>query len=114
MDVERYRELLLDERQRVADTLDSLRVEHSTREDDEIPETGIADTASVTIDRELDLSIEGTTSGMLRAIDDALARIEDGTYGSCSRCGRTITEERLEAMPYATLCIDCKREEERG
>ena len=71
VDVEHYRELLVDERQRVADALAYLRVEHSAREDEEIPETGIADTASVTIDREVDLSIEGTTSGMLRAIDAA-------------------------------------------
>jgi DnaK suppressor protein len=114
LDVTRYRELLEDERQRVSDALAYLRVEHAAREDEEIPESGIADTASVTIDREVDLSLEGTTSGMLRAIDEALARIDDGTYGRCARCGQPIAEERLEAVPYATLCIDCKRKEERG
>ena len=48
------------------------------------------------------------------AIDAALQRIEAGTYGKCVNCGAPIPEERLEAMPWATLCIDCKRKEERG
>ena len=51
---------------------------------------------------------------MFVAIDAALARIDAGTYGTCERCGRPIGQERLEAIPYATLCIDCKREVERG
>lgn len=114
MNVDHYRDMLLDERKRVSEALAYLQVEHATREDEEIPETGIADTASVTISREVDLSIEGTTSGVLREIDAALGRIEAGTYGTCSRCGQPIAEERLEAMPYATLCIACKRAEERG
>ena len=41
-------------------------------------------------------------------------RIEDGTYGTCENCGQAIDVERLEAMPWATLCIDCKRKAERG
>jgi RNA polymerase-binding protein DksA len=114
VNLERYRDLLLAERRHVAETLESLRVEHAAAQDDEIPETGMADTASVTIDREVDISIENTTSGMLHAIDAALGRIEDGSYGRCSRCGQQIAEDRLEAVPYATLCIDCKRKEERG
>jgi DnaK suppressor protein len=49
----------------------------------------------------------------LAHIDAALRRIEDGTYGSCENCGKPISPERLEAMPWATLCIDCKRLAER-
>jgi RNA polymerase-binding transcription factor DksA len=45
---------------------------------------------------------------------DALDRIEDGTFGKCVRCGRQIAEERLEAIPYATRCIDCQRLAERA
>lgn len=114
MDVEKYRELLLAERQRVAEALAYLQVEHAAAQADEIPETGIADTASVTIDREVDFSVEGTASGVLRAIDEALARIEDGTYGRCLSCGQPIAQERLEVVPYTRLCIECKRKEERG
>ena len=50
----------------------------------------------------------------MRDIDVALGRIDAGTYGTCARCGNAIPEERLDAVPYATLCLDCKRIEERG
>lgn len=43
----------------------------------------------------------------VRLIDAALARIKDGSYGLCVRCGEQIPEKRLEALPYATTCVDC-------
>jgi DnaK suppressor protein len=58
--------------------------------------------------------LEDNAEHLLSSIDAALARIEDGTYGRCERCGEPIAEERLEALPYATRCIECKRLEERG
>jgi RNA polymerase-binding transcription factor DksA len=51
---------------------------------------------------------------VLEEIDLALDRIEEGTYGTCAVCGREIPEERLAAVPYATLCIDDRRKQERG
>jgi DnaK suppressor protein len=51
---------------------------------------------------------------VLAAIDSALRRIDEGSFGTCERCEQPIAEARLEAMPYATKCIDCKRLEERG
>jgi RNA polymerase-binding protein DksA len=51
---------------------------------------------------------------VLSEIDGALMRIEDGTYGTCTNCGREIPEQRLEANPWASLCIDCKRKAEGG
>lgn len=114
MNVDRFRELLLDERKRVADALDFLHEENSVSQDDEIPETGDADTATVTFDREMELTLEENSAHVLAEIDGALARIDAGTYGICQSCGGPIAEERLEAMPYATLCIDCRRREERG
>jgi DnaK suppressor protein len=47
-------------------------------------------------------------------MDAALRRIDDGSYGMCGSCGQPIAEERLEALPWTTRCIDCKRREERG
>jgi DnaK suppressor protein len=44
----------------------------------------------------------------------ALARIADGTYGTCAVCGAEIPEERLDAVPYATLCIEDRRKQEQG
>ena len=51
---------------------------------------------------------------MLEEIRRALERIEIGTYGTCARCQRPIAEARLNALPYANRCIDCRRLEERG
>lgn len=48
----------------------------------------------------------------LRAVEAALARIGTGKYGRCLKCGKRIPEERLNAIPYAVLCIDCKNQEE--
>jgi DnaK suppressor protein len=114
VNVERFRELLLEERKRVSDAIDYLHHENSGSLEDEAPETGLADTATVTVDREMDFSLEENSHHLLTEIDAALARIDDGTFGKCARCGKPIGEERLEAMPYATLCIDDKRLEERG
>jgi DnaK suppressor protein len=73
----------------------------------------MADTATETVDREIGHTLEASDGRLLAAIDAALARIEVGTYGICVNCGARIPPERLEAMPWATLCIDCKRKEER-
>jgi DnaK suppressor protein len=47
----------------------------------------------------------------LAEVNKALERIEEGTYGICTNCGKNILPERLEALPYAELCIDCQRQE---
>ena len=73
------------------------------------PGDHIADSASETYMRELDEGLEENADHLLAEIDAALARIDDGSYGSCTRCGRPIGIERLEAVPYATLCIEDKR-----
>ena len=74
----------------------------------------MADTATETVEREIGNTLEEHDERLLEAIDAALGRIDAGTYGKCVNCGAPIPEERLEAMPWATLCIDCKRKEERG
>ncbi|NOZ62568.1 MAG: TraR/DksA family transcriptional regulator [Calditrichaeota bacterium] len=51
---------------------------------------------------------------VLQQIDDAVARIEEGSYGECVICGAEIHPKRLEAVPYARLCISCKEKEEKG
>jgi RNA polymerase-binding transcription factor len=74
----------------------------------------LADHASDILDREVDDSLEENAELIVREIDEALVRIEAGTYGTCERCGQPIPEERLDAVPYAVLCVPCKRAEERG
>jgi RNA polymerase-binding protein DksA len=73
----------------------------------------IADSATETYMRELDDGLEENAEHLLGEIEDALRRIDEGTYGFCVVCGRPIGEERLAALPYATLCIDDKRAQER-
>jgi DnaK suppressor protein len=73
----------------------------------------LADHASEMFDREVDESLGENADQLVRDIDAALARLDEGTYGTCTRCGQPIPEERLEAVPYAVLCVSCKRDEER-
>jgi len=54
-------------------------------------------------------ALEGSAVGEIADIRAALRRIDEGTYGICARCGEDIAEKRLEALPYATECIDCAR-----
>ena len=58
------------------------------------------------------LTIEESVDSRLTDVIAALERIEDGTYGACANCGADIPFERLQAIPWATLCIDCKRGQE--
>jgi DnaK suppressor protein len=119
IDTEHYRTLLLEERARVERAISNLREDHPGSMDDEAEEGSgasdnhLADTASVTLDREIDYTLEENSGQVLVEIDAALKRIEDGTYGICTACGETITEERLEAYPWASLCIDDARKAER-
>jgi RNA polymerase-binding protein DksA len=74
-------------------------------------EGGEGDT--VNIERERDLALSASARQAVEEIDRALARISSGIYGICERCGNRISVARLEALPYAALCIDCKSREER-
>ena len=117
MDVERFRKLLEEERRRVVDAIEYLHKENPGSIEDETEDQTqdtLADTATATLDREIDYTLEENSEHVLEAIEAALKRIEDGTYGTCVNCGKPIAEERLAAIPWATHCIDCKRLEERG
>jgi RNA polymerase-binding protein DksA len=119
VDTDRFRKSLLDERERLSSTLEHLHEAHSGSLEEETEEetydnNHLADSATATLDREIDYTLEENAENLLRAIDQALERIENGTYGKCERCGREIAEERLEAIPHATRCIDCQRLAERG
>ena len=118
LDIEHFRKRLLDERKRVQEAIDYLHEENSGSQTDatqEIPsDNHPGDAATITFDRELDSSLEEAEERLLGSIDGALKRIDDGTYGICTNCGQPIGEERLEALPWTTQCIDCKRKEERG
>jgi DnaK suppressor protein len=73
-----------------------------------------ADAGSASFERETAQSLSNHARNLLSQIDDAMRRMDAGTYGTCERCGEAIETERLEALPYATLCMDCKRRDETG
>jgi RNA polymerase-binding protein DksA len=118
LDLDHFRERLLEERKHAQDALDRLQQENESQLEDDREEIQSdnhpGDMATSTFDRELDATLEGNEERALEQIDAALQRIEDGTYGICLKRGEQIGPERLEAAPWATLCIDCKRLEERA
>jgi RNA polymerase-binding transcription factor len=116
IDTSEFRNLLERERQRILDTIAHLHEENPRNMEDELGEVAgrgsdnhLGDMATVTFDRELDEGLEEGAQQTLAQIDRALARMDDGTYGTCERCGKAILEERLRARPWATLCIDDQR-----
>ena len=119
LDTDHFRTLLVEERKRVEDAIEYLRKEHPgslQEETEEIAGTAdnhLGETATATLDREIDYSLEENSGEVLAAIGRALKRIDDGTYGKCVNCGKPIPEERLEALPWTELCIDDQRAQEQ-
>ncbi len=73
-----------------------------------------ADAGTATFEREKDLSLVNNLQDLMQRIDKALARIDEGSYGLCERCGKPIEKARLKALPYASLCLKDKQAEERA
>ena len=72
-----------------------------------------ADVGADVYEQERALTLERNELDLLVQVEDAIARIDAGSYGNCSRCGQPIGFERLEALPHAALCITCQAEVER-
>jgi RNA polymerase-binding protein DksA len=109
----RQRELLLAERNnytRQAEELraqaEALALEHEPG-DVQFDEEG-GEGATANVDREIDLQLSAQARAAVEEIDAALAKIEAGSYGYCESCGIQIPEARLEAIPHARLCVNCK------
>jgi DnaK suppressor protein len=107
---QRFQARLLEERARVLseisyteDEVEALQEQSSAEHQDE----QIGGGASFTLDREIDRALDDNAEHILQEVDAALKRIDDGSYGVCAECGKPISEGRLEARPYAVLCIEC-------
>ncbi len=98
------------------DELDSAAFEDSqTEASGEVGmDQDFADAGTATFDRERDLSIRNNIQDLIVQMDRAIGRIDEGNYGTCERCGKPIDAARLKALPHASLCMDCKRREERA
>jgi RNA polymerase-binding protein DksA len=120
IDTDHFRAQLLKERERVQSAIAHLRSDHPGSLDEEVEEIAatsdnhLGETATATLNREIDSTLGENSEQVLGEIDAALARIADGTYGTCRVCGKEIAPERLEAHPWASLCIDDARKAERG
>jgi RNA polymerase-binding transcription factor DksA len=116
IDTEHFRARLEDERRKVQSAIEYLHKE-SPGVPDEITgdlamgpgDNHLADIATETVDREIDYTLEENSGNVLREIEAALTRIDDGTFGMCTACGRPIEPERLEYLPWATQCADDAR-----
>ena len=73
----------------------------------------MADVATDTYDREFSLGLASNERKALYELDDALKKIEEGTFGICEDCQRLITKIRLKAVPYARLCVKCQHKREK-
>ena len=71
----------------------------------------LADQADGTNEVHVELKVKQTDAKILKAIEAALLRIEDGTYGICWDCGERISSARLEAIPWTRVCIECKKQQ---
>ena len=104
METAEFKRRLDDRRDEISDRL--------TRIEDELETTRSNDDGDRAIEREGEEVLEavgGAGLAELRAIEAALKRIESGSFGLCAKCGETISEERLNAVPHAALCMDCIR-----
>jgi DnaK suppressor protein len=71
------------------------------------------DRASLESDRNFELRIRDRERKLIAKMQEAIKRIDDGTFGLCDSCGGSISEKRLQARPVTTQCIDCKTKEEK-
>jgi DnaK suppressor protein len=72
----------------------------------------VGDQALMDLERELGISLMEMRNRRRQSIDEALTRLHDGTYGICAECGVEISEKRLQAVPFAKLCVECQSREE--
>lgn len=117
-DFTQFKKLLLTLRGRLVGKVDSMQGEalKRSRQDasgdlSNVP-IHMADVGTDNYERDLMIELIENGEEGLRDIDTALEKMDDGSYGVCEICSKKINKERLKAVPYAKLCIDCQREEE--
>ena len=104
-----FRDALLAERARLVQEI----VEVEPEPPGEITYGSQAAAASHVFAQQRDLALRDRAERQMAQVDAALVRLEEGTFGRCRSCGEPIAEERLDALPWAALCIDCQRREGR-
>ena len=116
---EKYREVLNNARERLSGDIDHIKDDHLQKSQKDM--TGelsgysihMADMSSDDYDRGVALGIFTQEQEILYLVEAALKRLDDGTFGICEVCEKPISSKRLEAVPYATLCIQCQSDQEK-
>ena len=110
-ELKKFQELLEDKRKVVLERARQMLSEGMVLDANDLPDE--MDLASSEYLQSLTFRLRGREKGLLEKIVKALAKIEDGSFGTCEECSEEITVKRLEARPEATLCISCKEDQER-
>jgi DnaK suppressor protein len=111
-EMEKYRRLL--EEKKATLSVDIAKTRSAEEETSEELTQDIADKAVSSYTREFLYSLTDGERSTLLQIDDAIARIDDVTYGFCINCGQPMAEKRLTAVPWAPYCVDCQELSEKG
>ena len=118
--LDKLKEKLLERRKQLMGDVSNIQTNSLSRRDDASGDLSVmpihmADIGSDTFEKEFALDIIEGEQQELHEIDAALARMSNGSFAVCEVCGKKLSYERLSAVPYARLCIECKRhEEEKG
>lgn len=111
---EALQQMLLQKRQEILKEIEGSLGQSLTEDQQRRLESArdVGDQALMDLDRELGISLMEMRNRRRQAIDEALTRLNEGTYGICAECGVEISERRLEAVPFAKLCVECQAREE--
>lgn len=109
--IDRFKSRLEQERERLEELIEEyereLEIARLTESSsDRSPDPGNAEASSMKLEYAKELSIEQNTVDLLRKVEHALERIDAGKYGNCEVCGKPIPVERLDVLPYSTLCVE--------
>jgi len=102
-----FREKLVEKQRQLVEEVGKSALYAQGQEDDSIKDLG--DQANNAYNREFLFELGNGDRRLLKEVVSALRKIEDGSFGTCERCGEPIAEKRLEALPFARYCINCQR-----
>lgn len=108
----RFKSRLDEERDRLLDVIREIEAEReevrlSETSSDRSPDPNTAEGGSLAFELEKELSVARNAEDLLAKVNEAIARIKEGSYGNCGECGKAIPVARLDALPYVTLCVEC-------
>jgi len=108
--LKKFKKIFESEKQKLLFAGSVVRDDFSVNSDDRLDEI---DQAATDVDKEMRMRLCNREVLYIKKVDEALRRIDEGTFGECEECGEDIELRRLEARPTATLCVGCKEEQER-